>query len=135
MERVAEQLSARGVVGGLEAAEHLVQRVEHLLGELLADLVLELAAVVEQRAEPLLLRKDEQPLLAEQQAHRRADRAARGLRHRPDLELQPAGALAARRRDEPQDRAVEEQASWDAGLAEQAFHATVRRGFEQPTAA
>ena len=62
-ERLAQQLALRRVVGGLEAAQQLVERVQHLLGEPLADLVLELAAVLEERGEALRARQAEQPLL------------------------------------------------------------------------
>ena len=40
-QRLSQQFAVGGVVSGLEAAEQLVQRVQHLLGELLADFVLE----------------------------------------------------------------------------------------------
>ena len=71
-ERLAQQLALRGVVRGLEAAQQLVERVQHLLGQALADLVLELAAVLEQGGEALRARQAEEPRLAEEQAQRGA---------------------------------------------------------------
>ena len=115
---------------GLEAAQQLVERVQHLLGEPLADLVLELAAVVEERGEALGAREAEEPRLAEQQPQRGRDRPARGLDHVRDAEVEPARALAARRGDEAQRAAVEEQARRHAGLAQQPLHPAVRRGLE-----
>ena len=124
-ERCAQQLAAGGVVGGLEAAQQLVQRVQHLLGELLADLVLELAAALQERRQPFRARPGEQRVLPEQQAQRGADRPARGLDHVGDLEVEPARALAARRRDEPQRVAVEEEPSGDGAVAQQPLHPSV----------
>ena len=49
------------LVGRLEAAQQLVQRVQHLLGELRRDLVLVPAAVGEQARQALLAREREQP--------------------------------------------------------------------------
>ena len=118
---------------GLEAAQQLVERVQHLLGELLADLVLELAAVLEQRGEPLRARQRQQAPLAEQQPQRASQigRPAVCAMSR-DAEVEPARALAARRRDQPQRAAVEEQAGRDAGLAQQALHPAVGRRLELP---
>ncbi len=45
-QRLAQELAPRGVVGGLKAAQKLVEGVQHLFGQALADLVLELAAVL-----------------------------------------------------------------------------------------
>ena len=113
---------------GLEAAQQLVQRVQHLLGELLGDLVLELAAVLEQRGEAL------RRAAVRAGAARRAAAAARSQIGRPavwtmsrDPEVEPARALAARRGDQPQRAAVEQQAGWHAGLAQQPLHPAVRR--------
>ena len=77
-------------MSGLEAAQQLVQSVQHLLGEAFAHLVLELAAVVQQRGEALVGRHAQQTGLAEQFAHRGADRPAGGLEHVDDVEVQPA---------------------------------------------
>ena len=61
-ERLTQELSAGGVVSGLEAAEELVQSVQNLLRETLGDLVLVLAAAFEQGGEPLVAGQCEQPL-------------------------------------------------------------------------
>ena len=114
----------------LESAQQLVERVQDLLGEAFAHLVLVLAAVLEQGGEALLARLAQEPGLAEEQAHRGRDRPPRGGEHVRDAEVEPAGALAPRRGDEPQGGAVEEQPRRDAGVAQEAFHAAVGRGFE-----
>jgi hypothetical protein len=44
-------------VGGLESAQEFVECVQHLFGQFLADLVLELAAVFEEGAEALRARQ------------------------------------------------------------------------------
>ena len=132
-ERLAQQLAARGVVRGLEAAQQLVERVQDLLGEPLADLVLELAAVVEQRSEALRARQRQEAALAEQQPQR--GRRSAGPPSAPSSatwkssqpELSPRGAEI-----EPQRAAVEEQAGRDAGLAQQPLHPPVRRRLELP---
>ena len=53
-------------MGGLEPAQKLVERVHHLLGEALAHLVLVLAAVFQERGEPLAAGQCEEALLGEQ---------------------------------------------------------------------
>ena len=50
-ERLAQELAAGGVVSGLEAAEELVQGVQHLLREALGNLVLVLATAFKQGGE------------------------------------------------------------------------------------
>ena len=65
-ERLAQQPSAGSVMGGLEPAHKLVERVHHLLGETLAHLVLVLAAVFQERGEPLAAGQCEEALLGEQ---------------------------------------------------------------------
>ena len=129
-QRHVEERALRGVVRGLEAAQQLVEGVQHLFGQALAHLVLELAAVFQQPGEALRARHGEEARLAEQQAHRGGDRTARGLVHVRHPEIEPAGALAARRGDEAERDAVEEQARGDAGVAEQPLHAPVGRGFQ-----
>ena len=52
-----EQPSLGRVVGGLEASQKLVQCVQHLLGKAFRDLVLEFAAVLEQRRQALVPRQ------------------------------------------------------------------------------
>jgi hypothetical protein len=105
-EHLAQQRSARRVVRGLETAQQLVERVEHLPGEALADLVLESAAVLEERGEALRARERQEPPLAQEQAQRGRDRPARRLHHVGDAEVEPTRAFrraaptrgAARRR-------------------------------------
>ncbi len=123
LQRLPEQRAAGGVVGGLEAAQQLVERVQHLFGEPLADLVLILPAVGEQRGEPPVARDGQQPRLAEQQAQGGGDGPTGGLDHVGYAEVEPARALAARSRDEAQCDAVEQQPRRDAGVAQQALHA------------
>jgi hypothetical protein len=83
-------------VRGLEAAQQLVEGVQHLLGQALADLVLELAAVLEQRGEALRFGR-RGAAAGQEQAQRRRDRPPCRLHHVRDAEVEPARALAARR--------------------------------------
>ena len=53
-ERLAQELAAGGVVRGLEAAQELIQGMQHLLGEAFGNLVLVFAAAFEQGGKPLL---------------------------------------------------------------------------------
>jgi hypothetical protein len=122
-------------VGGLEAAQQLVERVQHLLGQALAHLVLELAAVLEERRQALGARQAQEPRLAEEKPQRGRDRPARGLDHIRDAEVEPTGALTTRRREEPERAAVEEETRRDAGLAQQPLHAAVGRGLQRAVAA
>ena len=117
-------------MGGLEAAQELVEGVQHLLGEAFRDLILESAAVLKQRGQALVARQVQQAMLAQEQPQRGADRPARGLRHVRDAEVQPARTLAARRGDQAQRAAVEEEACRHTSLAQQPFHAAVRRGLK-----
>jgi hypothetical protein len=95
--RPLQECASRPVVGGLEAAQQLVERVQYLPGQLLAHLVLEPAAGLQEGGEPLRARQRQEPGLAQQQAHRGADRPTGRLRHLRDAEVEPAGALAPRR--------------------------------------
>ena len=61
-ERFAQEFAAGGVVSGLEAAEELVQAVQNLLREALGNLVLVLAAALEQGGEPLVAGQCQQAL-------------------------------------------------------------------------
>ena len=128
--RLAQKLALRGVVSGLEATQKLVQGVQDLLGQALADLVLVLAAVLQQGGEALRARHAQEPGLSEEQAHGGRDRPPRGGKHVRDAKVEPAGAFAPRRGDESQGSAVEEQSRRHAGVAQEAFHAPVGRGFE-----
>lgn len=70
-ERRVEKPSSRGIVSRLESAQQLVERMEHLLGQTFADLVLKLAAVFEQRRQPLRPGQAEQAGLPKQKAKSR----------------------------------------------------------------
>src|SRR5271170_726399 len=109
--------------------------MQHLLGEALADLVLELAAVLEERGEALSTWQGEEPLLIEKQAQRRRDGAPRGLDHVGYAEVEPARAFTARRGDEAQGAAVAEETRRHAGLAQEPLHAAVSRSLELAVAA
>ena len=133
-QRLGEERALRGVVRGLEAAQQLVEGVQHLFGQALAHLVLELAAVRQQAGEALRARHGEEPGFPEQQTHGGGDGAARALAHVRHPEVEPAGAFAARRGDEAEREAVEEEAGRHAGVAEQSFHTPVGRGFQAAAA-
>ena len=128
--RLAQKLALRGVMSGLEPAQEFVQGVQNLLGQAYADLVLVLAAVLQQGGESLRARHAQESGLAEEQAHRGRDRPPRGGEHVRDAKVEPAGALAPRRGDEAERSTVEEQPRGDTGVAQETFHATVGRGFE-----
>ena len=117
-------------MGGLEPAQKLVERVHHLLGEALAHLVLVLAAVFEERGEPLAAGQCEEALLGEQQAECGAQGAPGGPAHVRDAEVHPAGAFAARGGDETKRGAVEQEAGGHPGAAKQTLRAPLGRGFE-----
>ena len=56
-ERLAKKLTLRSVVGSLESAQQFVKCVQYLLGQLLTDLVLVLAAVLKEGGEALCTRQ------------------------------------------------------------------------------
>ena len=100
-QRFAQQGAPRGVVGGLEAAQQVVEGVQHLLGQPLAHLVLETPAVLQQRGKTLVARETQETGLAQQQPQCGHHGPAGGLDHVGHVQVEPAGALAAGRRDEP----------------------------------
>ena len=122
-------------MGGLEPAHELVERVQHLLGKAFAHLVLVLAAVLQQRREPLVAGQCEEALLGEEQAESGAQGASRGTGHVGDAKVHSARAFAARGGDGPERDAVEEQARGDPGAAKQALRSPVGRSFEPSTRA
>ena len=83
--------------------------MQDLLGQAFADLVLELAAVLQQGGEALRARHAQKPGLAEEQAHRGRDRPPRRGKHVRDAKVEPSGAFAPRRGDEAEHSAIEEQ--------------------------
>ena len=129
-ERLAQQRCAGSVMGGLEPAQKLVERVHHLLGEALAHLVLVLAAVFQERGEPLAAGQCEEALLGEQHAECGAERAPGGPAHVRDAEVHPARAFAARGGDEAKRGAVEQQAGGNPGAAKETLGAPLGRGFQ-----
>src|SRR5262249_54585482 len=68
--------------------------------------------------------------LTQEEPQRRAEGSARGLYHVRNAEIEPARTLAARRRDQAQRAAVEEQSSGHAGLTQQPLHASMCRSLE-----
>ena len=90
-------------MSGLEAAQELIQGVQDLLlGQAFADLVLVLAAVLQQGGEALRPRHAQEPGLAEEQAHGGRDRAPAvgsmsATRKSSQPELSPRGAETRRR--------------------------------------
>ena len=124
-ERLAKQLAAGSVVGGLEPADELVEGVHHLFREALAHLVLVLAAVIEEGGEPLRARQGEEALFGEEEAEGGAEGAPGGEAHVRDAEVHPARALPPRGGDEAKRDAVEEQAGGDPGAPEQTLGAAL----------
>ena len=109
-EHLAEQFAPALVVGRLEAADQLVECCEHLLGELGRDEVLVFAAIGQDGGEPLLVGEQEQPLEGEQHEERGEDRSARDLGHRLHGKRQVSGRLAPGCVDQPEARAVRQEA-------------------------
>ena len=125
-----QQCSVAAVVRRLEAAQQFVQGVKHLFGQALADLVLPGAAVGKQGGQPLRARQREKALLAQQQPKRGGQRAAGRRQHGRNREVHPARALAARRGDETNGAAVEQQARRNPGRPQHALHPVVGREVE-----
>ena len=84
-------------MGGLKAAQQLVESVKHLLRQAFAHYVLELAAFLEECGEALDARHSEEPCLTEKEPQRGRDRPSCSLDHVLDAEIQPSRAFAARR--------------------------------------
>jgi hypothetical protein len=112
-------------VSSLKAAQQLVERVQHLLGQALAYLVLELAAVIEECGEALRAWQAKEPRFADKQPQRGRDRPACGLHHVGDAEIQPTRTLAVRRREKTQRTAVEKKTRWHACLTQEPLHAAM----------
>ncbi len=129
-QRRAQQRAVRQVIGGLEAAEQLVEGVQHLLRQPLAHRVLVAPAVVEERGEALVARQAQEAGLPEEEPERGHHGAAGGGDHVRHVQIEPAGALAARRGHEAERAAVEQQAGRDAGLAQQPLQPAVRRNLQ-----
>ena len=132
----SRQQSALGrVVGRLEPAQQFVQRVQDLDCQALADDVLVLPALLEERRQPRGRRPRQQPVLAQQQPHGRHDRPARRQQHVLDAEIEPSRTLAARGRNQADRPAVEDHARADAGPSQQPLHSSVRRGLQASASA
>ena len=129
-EQVAQKLAAGGVVSDLNATQEFIQRMEHLLGESLRDLVLVLAAALEQSGETLLAWQRQQALFGEEQAQGGAERASGIGDEVCEAKVHPSGALAARGRDQPQGNAVDQNAGGNAGTAQQALRTALGRRFQ-----
>ena len=109
-EHLAEQITPALIVGRLETADQLVECREHLLGKLGRDEVLVLAAIGQDGGKPLLVGEQEQPLEGEQHQERGDDRSARDLGHRLHGKRQVSGRLTPGCVDQPQTRAVRQEA-------------------------
>ena len=128
-EHFAEEVAIPLIVRRLEAAEQLEESREHLLGKFRGDGVLILSALCEQARQPLAVRQGEETIRAKEHEQGREHRPAGDIRHHGDGKRDVAGALTAGVVDEPQVRAVGEQADRHAGLAEQPLELRLRRGF------
>ena len=126
-QRLAQQLALGRVVRRLESAQQLVEGVQDLFGELLADLVLELAAVFKQRGEPLARgRVSSRVWLSSSRSAAEIGRpgglrSCRATRKSSQPELSPRGADTSR-----SVAAIEEQSGGHASLAQQPLHPAVR---------
>ena len=125
VEEASQQLLSGEAVSNLEPPQQLVKGMQYLFRQAFADLALVLAALLQQSLEALGRPTQQKPVLAQQQAHGVADRAARRLGHVAHLEVQPARALAFRGRHQAQRGAVAQEPGWRVRLAQQPFHAAV----------
>ena len=124
----AEQFAVALIVGRLEAAEQLVECGQHLLGQLGRDEVLILAAFGENRGQALLFRKGEEPFGREQHLQGGEDRPAGDFRHLPHVECRVAGGFALRGVDQPELRAVGQDADRHLRAAQQALESRLGAG-------
>jgi hypothetical protein len=124
-EGIGEELPPGAIVGGLDAAEELVESVKDLLGELLGDLVLELAALGEEPGESGRGRAGEEPGLGEEEVKGVGEGTTGGEEHLGDTEVHPAGALAVGGGDKAEDAPVGEEPGGDAGPTEETLEAGV----------
>ena len=117
----------RACVGSMEAAKQLVQRAEHLRGELGRDLGLCVAAGFEQSGEAAVRRVIVQPERGKDQLETAEHRAAANVAERAKRKLQPAAGLPARRIDEAQFAVGQQKSGRHAGLAQQPLELLMRR--------
>jgi hypothetical protein len=96
-ERLAQEFAFGGVVRRLEAAQQLIKGVQHLFGQALTYLVLELAAAFKERGKALRTWQAQEPRLTEKQAQGSRDRPAGGFDHIRDVEINPTRAFTAGR--------------------------------------
>ncbi|MCZ7681530.1 MAG: hypothetical protein M5U28_23135 [Sandaracinaceae bacterium] len=130
LEGVREDLAeALGVAlgRGLEGGEQDLERVEDLARQLVRDVRLALAALLEQRARGGVLEAAEEAVRAQQRDEGVEDRAAADLRHVRQAEGEVARGLAVRGVDEAELLAVREQAEGDAHVAKEAIELRGRR--------
>ena len=114
-------------VGGMETAKQLVQRAQHLRGELGRDLGLRVAAGFEERRQAAVGRVIVQPERGKDQLEAAEHRPAADVAERAKRKLQPAAGLAARRVDEAQFAVGQQKSGRHAGLAQQPLELLVRR--------
>ena len=98
-----ERLDPRPI-GGVQTAQQLVQRAEHLRREPGRDFGLRVAARLQERRQTSLGRVVVQAERRQQQLEAAEHRPPADLDQRAQRERQPAAGLAARRVDEPQAR-------------------------------
>ena len=127
--QLAQQRPVGLGIGGLKPAQQFVQRRQHLGGQLGRDRILIAAALGQNRRQAPLRRQVEQPVGPQQQMQRREHQAAVGGDQFGDAKDQRPGTLARRRINQPQLRAVGQQADGNLLLAQQPFEAGLRAGW------
>ncbi len=128
-EHPAEELALGSLVRRVEAPEQLVEGEEGLLGELLGDLVLELAGGFEEGEEARARIALEEAGWVQEHAQGSEDGAARGFQHGLEGEGEVTGGLAAWGVDQAQVGSVGEEADGDLALPQQALEADLGAGF------
>ena len=96
-QRLAQQFTVRCVVGRLDAAQQLVERVQHLLGQAARSPRSGSAGCRRGAPRSACRAAGSEAGSAQQQPQRGNDRPAGGGDHVGHVQVEPAGALAARR--------------------------------------
>ena len=117
-QNVAEQIAVGSAISALEATQQLVKGVEHLLGKLSGNSALVVSASFEQRGQAGLRRCGQKAVAPQEHLEGRQNGPAGDVGHSRDGEGQGSGVLAPRRVDEPQVRAVREEADGCVRLAQ-----------------
>ena len=116
-----------GTIGGMDAAEQLVQGAQHLRSEPCRNFSLRVAAGLEERRQTAVRRIIVQPKGGKDQFEAAEHGPATDVAERTERKLQPAAGLAARGLYEPQFAIGQQQAGRHSGFAQQPLQLLVWR--------